>query len=164
MNLGIPVALRSWASNNTELVFAPERCRMKIFLCAGLSSLADRLLNQKILEVLSPFGFEMYLPEREIPAGTSMIASEILGANVAAIDSSDLVIAVLDKPGLGVAFELGFATAKGKRIVIFRSDPQDYLGKILEGLYEQIPRNARCTSLAELQRCMERYAQVTVDS
>src|SRR5688572_24296259 len=93
--------------------------RPRIFINASLSSLAEQRLNAEIASMIESLNAETYLPQRELPIDMLASAEEILIANMRAVQEADLIVSVLDKPGLGVAFELGFAAAIGKRCVLF---------------------------------------------
>lgn len=126
----------------------------KIFINAGLSSLAEQEFNKKIKKLCLDCGFELYLPQEALPPGKSISAQLIYKANMNAILASDIILSILDKPGIGVAYELGFAKAMDKEIIVFRSDTQDYLGKIIEGFWDSLPRNRKAKSLFELKKIL----------
>jgi len=67
------------------------------------------------------------------------------------VEQCDLVLSVLDEPGEGVIFELGFAYALGKPIFAFRSNGQSYLGKVVEGLWLELPESQKAKTLDELR-------------
>ena len=63
--------------------------------------------------------------------------------DIEAIDASDLVVAVAeDKPSAGVQFELGYAAAKGKRVILARSSNDELSwfnqGTIGSGLVQHV--------------------------
>ena len=124
--------------------------KYRVFFNAPLSSLAERLFNEELKLVLEEEVFECVMPQEILPPGLNIDPVKILINNQHLIESSDVVLSVLDKPGEGVIFELGVAFALGKSIVIFRSDEQDYLGKIVEGIYSLIPSDRKTGDLQEL--------------
>ena len=134
--------------------------KTRVFLNASLSSIAERLFNEEIRRVLTKEGFECILPQEDLPPGRNTNAIKTLRNNKRLIESSDIVLSVLDKPSEGVIFELGVAFALGKHIVIFRSDEQDYLGKIVEGIYQLIPENRKTGNLQELGAIIKRCLKI----
>jgi nucleoside 2-deoxyribosyltransferase len=95
-----------------------------IFLSSGLSSEQDRNRNEVIAARLQTLA-EIYLPQRDgglfvdlLKSGLSwkQAAAEIYNADMSALQSSDIVVAVLPKGfvGGGVCFELGAAIALRK--------------------------------------------------
>ncbi len=130
-----------------------KKCR--IFLNASLSSQAERLFNRRLKRILTEEGFECLLPQEILQPGKNVDNVQILKNNARFITSCDIVLSVLDKPGEGVIFELGFAIALKKPIIIFRSDEQDYLGKVIEGLYETIPKDRKAANVKELRSVLK---------
>ncbi len=70
--------------------------------------------------MLSELGHSVFLPQREC-TGTKQ---EIFRCCLSGIDEAELVVAVLDGAACddGTAFEVGYAYAKGKRILGLRTD------------------------------------------
>jgi len=130
--------------------------KYRVFFNAPLSSLAERLFNEELKRVLEEEGFECIMPQEILPPGPNTDPIKILRNNQHLIESSDIVLSVLDKPGEGVIFELGVAFAIGKPIVIFRSDEQDYLGKVVEGIYELMPEDRKAGNLQELKKIIRK--------
>lgn len=123
----------------------------RVFLNASLSSFAAQNLNIKIKKILEEEGFSCILPQEILPPGTKVDPSEILRQNVEFVKKSDIVLSVLDAPGEGVIFELGFAHALGKTIVAFRSNEASYLGKVIEGLWSALPESKKAVTIDELR-------------
>jgi len=124
--------------------------KYRVFFNAPLSSLAERFFNEQLKCILEEEGFKCIMPQEILPPGPNTAPVKILRNNQHLIESSDIVLSVLDKPGEGVIFELGVAFTLGKSIVIFRSDEQDYLGKIVEGIYNLIPNDRKTGNPQEL--------------
>lgn len=124
---------------------------MKVFVNAALSTLAEQRLNEEFISVLRECDLEYYLPQAELPPDSDVSSLEVLRANSNAVRAADVILSILDKPGHGVVFELGYAMALGKRIIAFRTDSQDYLGKILEGVWEGLEPGSRVSSLPALK-------------
>lgn len=125
--------------------------RKTVFINASLSSLAERAFNAEIEKVTKELGFQCYLPQAALPPEKDVRARNVFLENMEAIAECDILLSVLDKPGLGVVFELGYAKAMGKDIIAFRSDEQDYLGKVVEGLWEGLPDDCKARTLDELR-------------
>jgi nucleoside 2-deoxyribosyltransferase len=94
----------------------------KIYLAGPLFSLAEQGFNAELARFLEREGFEVWLPQEHEPRDNT--ARAIFEMDVAAIDWADMVIACMDgaDPDSGTAFECGYAYAKGKPIVCFRTD------------------------------------------
>jgi nucleoside 2-deoxyribosyltransferase len=94
----------------------------KIYLAGPLFSLAEQGFNVELARFLESEGFEVWLPQEHEPRDKT--ARAIFEMDVAAIDRADMVVACMDgpDPDSGTAWECGYAYAKGKPIVCYRTD------------------------------------------
>lgn len=93
----------------------------KLFLSGPLFTVAERDFNAGLARFLEGQGFEIWLPqERAIRGG----AKAIFQSCVKGIEWADAIIACMDgpDPDSGTAWEVGYAYAKRKPIVCYRSD------------------------------------------
>lgn len=97
------------------------------------------------------------MPQDAFPSDYNPSAEEILQANVRAVENADIVLSVLDCPGLGVAFEIGYAMAKNKRMIAFRTDLRTYLGKIIEGFWNDLDSKSKARTLDELSTILDAH-------
>jgi nucleoside 2-deoxyribosyltransferase len=113
-----------------------ERKRRSYF-AAPLFNEMERRFNLEIVSDLEK-NVEVFLPQRDggllvklVNEGLTVQTAEqtIFEKDLAAIESSDLVIAVLDGGHIdeGVAFEIGYAFALGKTCVGFQTDARRVL-------------------------------------
>jgi nucleoside 2-deoxyribosyltransferase len=94
----------------------------KIYLAGPLFTVAEQDFNAALARFLESQGFEVWLPQEHEPRRKT--ARAIFQMDVEAIDGADLVVACMDgpDPDSGTAWECGYAFAKGKPIVCFRTD------------------------------------------
>jgi nucleoside 2-deoxyribosyltransferase len=94
----------------------------KLYLAGPLFSQAEQAFNAGLARFLEGEGFEVWLPQEHEPRGKT--AKAIFAMDVQAIDRADMVVACMDgpDPDSGTAWECGYAYAKGKPIVCFRTD------------------------------------------
>jgi nucleoside 2-deoxyribosyltransferase len=86
-----------------------------------------------------------------LPPNSGISSIEILEQNEIAIERCDIMISVLDySPGLGVGYELGYAKAKGKIIIAYRSDSESSLGEILEGFWDRMEGSRKASKLSQI--------------
>lgn len=113
------------------------RKKPTIYLAAPLFNETELAYNKSLKEKLEDF-FDVFLPQEDglllrdlvangIPAA---IAERIVfDADIAAMKESDLIIAILNGAHIdeGVAFELGFSFALGKRCIGLKTDVRQSL-------------------------------------
>jgi nucleoside 2-deoxyribosyltransferase len=100
----------------------PENAMTKLYLAGSLFSLAEQGFNADLARFLEMQGFDIWLPQEHEPRPKT--ARAIFEMDVAAIDAADMVVACMDgpDPDSGTAWECGYAFAKGKPIVCYRTD------------------------------------------
>jgi nucleoside 2-deoxyribosyltransferase len=93
-----------------------------LYLAGPLFTLAEQQFNADLARFLEGEGFKVWLPQEHEPR--SQTAKAIFDMDVEAIDSADMVVACMDgpDPDSGTAWECGYAFAKGKPIVCYRTD------------------------------------------
>src|ERR1700685_2293065 len=98
----------------------------KLYLARPLFTVAAQTSTAALARFLESHGFEVWLPQEHEPrqAAKRNRAKAIFQMNVAALDASDLVVACMDgpDPDSGTAWECGYAYAKSKPIVCYRTD------------------------------------------
>jgi len=97
---------------------------VRVFIAAPLFSEAEREFNRRLDELLRSNGFETVLPQRDIGDAWTEGHRRVFEKDLAAIDGSDVVVAVLDGPDVdsGTAFEIGYAFARGKPVIGLKTD------------------------------------------
>src|SRR5580698_82473 len=95
---------------------------MKIYLAGPLFTAAEHNFNASLARFLESQGFEVWLPQEHEPRRKT--AKAIFRMDVEALDWADMVIACMDgpDPDSGTAWECGYAFARGKPIVCYRTD------------------------------------------
>jgi nucleoside 2-deoxyribosyltransferase len=93
----------------------------KLFLSGPLFTLAERDFNAGLAQFLAAQGFEVWLPQERASRGG---AKAVFQSCVKGLEWADVVVACMDgpDPDSGTAWEAGYAYAKGKPIVCYRSD------------------------------------------
>lgn len=123
-----------------------------VYLAAPLFSEAERDFNRKLRDEIKSKDFAVFLPQEDSNnVGAENRQEIIFNKNLTAIESSDIIVAVIDGTDVdsGTAWEIGYAFAKGKPIIGLRTDFRT-LG--IEGTVNlMIERSAvLCTSIPEL--------------
>jgi nucleoside 2-deoxyribosyltransferase len=95
---------------------------VKIYLAGPLFTTPERDWNDGLAARLTAGGHDVYLPQAH-PAlertGRAIFLNDLEG-----LDGADGVVAIMDgaDPDSGTSWECGYAYAKGKPVVLFRSD------------------------------------------
>jgi nucleoside 2-deoxyribosyltransferase len=95
----------------------------RIYLAAALLGAGDLAraceAYDRVAALLRASGIDVYVPhEHTHPERTrSFRPSEVFDRGMTAIRSSDLVLALLDEPSLGVGVEVALALEEGKRVI-----------------------------------------------
>lgn len=124
-----------------------------VYLAAPLFSEAELDFNRMLRDEIKSSGFNVFLPQEDSNnvKDRDDRQSIIFSKNEAAIESSDIIVAVVDGADVdsGTAWEIGYAYARGKPILGLRTDFRT-LG--IEGTVNlMIERSVvLCTSLREL--------------
>lgn len=99
----------------------------KIYLAAPLFSEAEREFNAKIAGILREKKYAVHLPQEVGDDSSTRDEAEtgrIFEYNLKALDECDIVVAVVDGADAdsGTAWEIGYAYAVKKRIILLRTD------------------------------------------
>ncbi len=94
----------------------------KLYLAGPLFSIAEQRFNVDVARFLKKKGFKVWLPQAHEPRDKT--ATAIFEMDVEGLDWADMVVACMDgpDPDSGTAWECGYAFAKGKPIVCYRTD------------------------------------------
>ena len=105
---------------------------MKVYIAAPLFSHAEKKQNEEIDNIISSCGHETYLPQRD--GGCFADSPDFIDGrlkdivihewDINALNWCDTILFVFDGrvPDEGACFELGYAYAKGKRCLGFKTD------------------------------------------
>lgn len=95
---------------------------MKIYMAGPLFTTAEQDFNLALATALRTLGHEVFLPQ----ASEQDVADlgKIFRSDVAGIDWSELVLGNLDgaDSDSGTCWELGYGYAKGKSLIVYRTD------------------------------------------
>jgi nucleoside 2-deoxyribosyltransferase len=94
---------------------------MKIYLAAPLFTSAERAWNKQLEQLLLQAGHEVFLPQEN--ESSQRTAKAIFDADLAGLDETDVVVAIMDgpDPDSGTSWECGYAYGK-KPIILLRTD------------------------------------------
>jgi nucleoside 2-deoxyribosyltransferase len=95
---------------------------MKIYMAGPLFSTAELAFNSEFAGLLRAQGHEVFLPQEQEPRKD--LPKAIFEIDLGGLDWADGVVACLDgaDPDSGTCWELGYAFAKGKLSIVYRTD------------------------------------------
>ena len=95
---------------------------MRIYLAGPLFTTAERDFNVRLATRLRAAGHDVWLPQ-EHPA-KERTGKEIFEKDLHGLDGAEGVVAIMDgaDPDSGTCWECGYAYARGKPVVLYRSD------------------------------------------
>ena len=94
---------------------------MKLYFAGPLFTTPERTWNAEVAAALRAAGHEVFLPQEQEPG---MDGPGIFATDVAGVDWAEGVVAIMDgpDPDSGTAWEVGYAFAARKPIVLVRTD------------------------------------------
>lgn len=110
---------------------------MKVYIAAPLFTEFEKRGNEKIDTILRKCGHETYLPQRdggcfsELPDLIDGVPKDLFihREDIKALNWCDTILFVFDGrvPDEGACFELGYAYAKGKRCIGYKTDTRSLI-------------------------------------
>lgn len=100
---------------------------MKLYFAGPLFTTPERAWNAEVTAALRAAGHEVFLPQEHEPAKD---AEGIFVRDVAGIDAAERLVAIMDgpDPDSGTSWEVGYAYAAKKPIVLVRTDIRSAAG------------------------------------
>jgi nucleoside 2-deoxyribosyltransferase len=100
---------------------------VKLYFAGPLFTTPERTWNAEVTAALRAAGHEVFLPQEQEPGkdGRGIFATDVGG-----IDAADAVVAIMDgpDPDSGTAWEVGYAFAARKPILLVRTDLRTLAG------------------------------------
>lgn len=133
-----------------------------IYLAGPLFTHAELEYNCKLKDMLFKKGFSVFLPQEDAEDAASERERQsqecIFKKCVEGMDSSDIVVAVLDGVDVdsGTAWEIGYAYARGKPVIGLRTDFRAFSDGIVN-LMVEMAIVALARNEEELLKIMEKY-------
>ena len=139
--------------------------KKNIYLAGPLFSHAERNFNVYLRDKLVENGFSVFLPQEDgdddIETRLEVRQKNIFEMDIKAIDNCDIVVAVLDggsDADSGTAWEIGYAYAKGKRIMGLRTDFRTFGPEGNVNLMIEVSLDALEKDVQGLISSLKRYA------
>jgi len=104
--------------------------RPRVYLASPIFTLAQLWLVEQVRESLRGFGLEVFSPFHDVGYGS---ADDVVQLDLEGIHISDLVFAIADGLDSGTVYEVGYARALGKPVVVYCENESSEDLKMLEG-------------------------------
>ncbi|MFZ6654732.1 PfkB family carbohydrate kinase [Undibacterium sp. TJN19] len=131
---------RSFATRSQVDCFSPEPIlitdayrqgkKPSVYLAGPFFTLAQLWLVEEARNQLTAMGLQVFSPYHDVGHAS---AEDVASKDLAAIKKSDIVFAISDGLDSGTMFEIGFAKANGKPVIIYFENEPDKDLKMAEG-------------------------------
>jgi hypothetical protein len=101
-----------------------------VYLAGPFFNLAQVWLVDQARNDLRAVGLRVFSPFHDVGVG---VAEDVVAADIKGLDESDIVFAIGDGMDPGTVFEVGYARAKGKPVVVYCETPSGESHKMLDG-------------------------------
>lgn len=101
-----------------------------VYLAGPFFTMMQRWLVEEVRTALIDQGFRVFSPFHDVGFGK---ADEVVPADLRALDTTDVVFAVLEGLDSGTLFEIGYARAKNIPVIGFAQNVSDEAVKMLKG-------------------------------
>lgn len=102
----------------------------QIYLAGPFFNVGQQWVIDEARGALRDMGFSVFSPIHDVGEG---LASDIAGADLAALEKSQIVLAILDGLDPGTLFEVGYARARGIPVVVAAEDVRPSALTMIEG-------------------------------
>ncbi len=117
----------------TPLMLGPrwlEGYRAKVYLAGPFFSLNQLWMVEEARQLLRHMGLDVLSPYHDIGVGP---ASQVVPGDIAAINACDLIYAIGDGLDAGTIYEVGYARALGRPVVVYAENETSENLKMMEG-------------------------------
>lgn len=101
-----------------------------VYLAGPFFTLNEKLFVAECRNLLLAMGVKVFSPYHDVGEGK---AEDVAPKDIEALDACDCVFAIVDGLDSGTLFEIGYAVAKGKKVVVYVENEADGALKMLKG-------------------------------
>lgn len=101
----------------------PKPASQLVYLAGPFFTMAERWLINELRDKLLEFGNRVFSPLHDVGTGTP---HQVVGPDIAGIRQADVVLAVATGLDAGTIFEIGFARALEKRVVVLAENTTEH--------------------------------------
>jgi hypothetical protein len=102
----------------------------RVYLAGPFFTLAQLWMIEQARASLRNMGLNVFSPYHNVGHGSAV---DVVGVDLAAIDEADAVFAICDGMDPGTVYEIGYARAKGKTVILYCENESVERKKMMEG-------------------------------
>jgi hypothetical protein len=125
--LNISEDLLNFSMPELNVKVTPEN---QVYLAGPFFTFSQRWLINEVRNSLRGFGVKVFSPMHDVGYGT---AQDVALPDLMGIDDSEVLIAIVDGLDSGTIFEIGYAIAKKKKVIVFVQNEGEESLKMLDG-------------------------------
>lgn len=104
--------------------------RPKVYLAGPFFTLGQLWMVEQARDALQALGLNVFSPYHDVGLGS---AAEVVTEDLEGIHRSDIVYAIGDGMDPGTVFEIGYARAMGKPVIVYSENESEEARKMMEG-------------------------------
>lgn len=110
--------LPAFESNDSELIefYNKMDVTKEVYLAGPFFNMSQRWLIEQFRSVLMKLGLKVFSPFHDVGLG---VAEDVVEKDIEALNRADLVLSIADGLDSGTLFEVGYATARNKKVLVF---------------------------------------------
>ncbi len=131
-SLSVPKTLEKTNKFQPVVIRSPKQSQKNrlVYLAGPFFNIGQRWLIEQVRDALLGSGISVFSPLHEVGTGS---AKEVYDPDISGINKCDVILACLDGLDSGTIYEIGYAKAQGKPVIVYvNSEPKERL-KMIEG-------------------------------
>ena len=120
----------NWKNRVEPITHKHSEKKVTVYLAGPFFTLSQIWLINETRKLLSEMGLTVFSPYHEIGTGDAIT---VVPKDIDGINNSDIIFAIFDGKDSGTIFEIGYARAKNKPIIIYNENEKSEDLKMMEG-------------------------------
>ncbi|WP_233113177.1 PfkB family carbohydrate kinase [Aggregatibacter actinomycetemcomitans] len=120
----------NWKNRVQPITHRHSEKKVTVYLAGPFFTLSQIWLINETRRLLSEMGLIVFSPYHEIGTGDAIM---VVPKDIDGINNSDIIFAIFDGKDSGTIFEIGYATAKNKPVIVYNENEKSEDLKMMEG-------------------------------
>ncbi|WP_233117060.1 PfkB family carbohydrate kinase [Aggregatibacter actinomycetemcomitans] len=120
----------NWKNRVQPITHRHSEKKVTVYLAGPFFTLSQIWLINETRRLLSEMGLIVFSPYHEIGTGDTIM---VVPKDIDGINNSDIIFAIFDGKDSGTIFEIGYATAKNKPVIVYNENEKSEDLKMMEG-------------------------------